>query len=450
MPKPSGLLDQLIKFTTAAVLIAIPLYPKFPLLKIPGTFVAIRLEDLLLAFSTVLLVSVILIKRSFYKDKITRSIILFLVVGFVSFLSSILITKTALPHIGFLHWVRRIEYFIPLFLGYESIRKNRSNLEFYFKILLVVVVLTFIWGLGQKHLGWPIIITQNEEYSKGMALKWVAGSHINSTFAGHYDLGTFLVLILPIVVTSIAILKGLKTKVLLLGILFSGLWLLVNSASRISLTSYLISATVSLVLIKRYKLIPLLLIVSLAFVGFSSNLLARYGRLIDVSKQMLKIRGPINYSLIESIYAAGEDPFMINSTPTPTPKPSLEDRSTNIRLNVELPRAIRAFSKNPLLGTGYSSITLATDNDYLRLLGEAGLLGFFSFFLIFISIARRLVSVFPFTKNFKNYELSFMAGLAGSLPGIFTNAVFIDVFEASKFAIIFWLLMGMVLAETDK
>lgn len=450
MLKHLRLLDVLIKYSTAAILLAIPLYPKFPLMRIPGTFVAIRLEDLLLAFSTALLISLILTTRSFFKDKITRSIILYLSVGFISLSSSIFITKTILPHIGFLHWVRRIEYFIPLYLGYESIKKNRANLEFYLKILLIVVFLAFIWGFGQKHMGWPIIITQNEEYSKGMALKWISGSHINSTFAGHYDLGTYLVLVLPIVITSLAVLKGVKTKLILLGTLFSGLWLLVNTASRISLTSYLFSATFSLILIKRYKLIPLILIVSLAFVGFSSNLLARYGRLFEVSREKFQEFNRINYSNTDYVLAAVEDPFVTKVPPTPTPLASLEDRSTNIRLNVEWPRAIRAFLKNPLLGTGYSSITLATDNDYLRLLGEVGLLGFISFFLIFIGVTERLVSLFPFTKNFKNYELSFIAGFVGSLPGIFANAVFIDVFEASKFAIIFWLLMGFVLAITQK
>jgi hypothetical protein len=42
----------------------------------------------------------------------------------------------------------------------------------------------------------------------------------------------------------------------------------------------------------------------------------------------------------------------------------------------------------------------------------------------------------------KSIELIFIAGMAGSLVGVLLNAVFIDVFEASKFAISFWLLTG--------
>ncbi len=148
------------------------------------------------------------------------------------------------------------------------------------------------------------------------------------------------------------------------------------------------------------------------------------------------------------VYAAGEPTIERRSTvyvPKPTPVPILEDRSTSIRLNVEWPRAIRALSKNPLLGTGYSSITLATDNDYLRLLGETGILGFLAFALIFLRIGEVILKSLPFRFN-GEYEKAFVAGFIGSLPGLFLNATFIDIFEASKFAILFWLLMGILVS----
>jgi O-antigen ligase len=98
------------------------------------------------------------------------------------------------------------------------------------------------------------------------------------------------------------------------------------------------------------------------------------------------------------------------------------------------------------LGTGYSSITLATDNDYLRILGEVGLLGLLSFFLILANILKGFLSKWPFIKNFKKMELAFTAGLFSGIGGVMVNAFFIDIFEASKFAIMFWLFAGFVLA----
>jgi len=128
-----------------------------------------------------------------------------------------------------------------------------------------------------------------------------------------------------------------------------------------------------------------------------------------------------------------------------------EDRSISIRLNVEWPRSLRALRKNPILGTGYSSITLATDNDYLRMLGETGIFGFFSFFLMFGSV---LIAIFSkaIKSGWDSIEGVFLYGALAAIPGVLLNMVFIDILEASKFAIVFWLILGSAvgLAKNEK
>jgi len=438
---PNG---SFLKYCAAFVLLLIPLYPKFPLLKVSEIFVSIRLEDIVIALvSTLLLIELLPRMKTFFSNKINSTIILYLTVGLVSLISSIFLTKTVIPHVALLHWLRRVEYFIPFFLGYCVIRNNRGSINFFFKLILIIIFIAFVYGIGQRYFGWPIVITQNEEYSKGVALRWIQGSHINSTFAGHYDLASFLVLVLPIVVTSVFLLKEYKYKILAVAISFSGLWLLVNTASRISLVSYLIAVSISLLLVKKSRYILVVVVISILFIGFSSNLFERYKSIFDVS--LRKIRQTSQTSVfVKYAYAEADGVnFRRESvSPTPTPIPVIEDRSSNIRLNVEWPRALRAFLKNPILGTGYSSITLATDNDYLRLLGEVGLFGMISFLLIILRLV--IVYIYSLSKLFdmKSIELIFIAGMAGSLVGVLLNAVFIDVFEASKFAISFWLLTG--------
>lgn len=453
MLKRSNLHDVFIKYIVAAILIVVPLYPKFPFLKIPGTFVSVRLEDLIFLLSGFLLISIHLPRlREFFKSKLNLAVVLYLSIGLLSLFSAVFLTQSVVIQIGFLHWARRIEYFIPLFLGFESIKRNKLNLDFYLKIIVLVVFFIFIYGYGQKHYGWPIIITQNEEYSKGVALRWIPGSHINSTFAGHYDLASYLVLIMPIFISLIFILKNRMEKATIIVLVIAGLWLLVNSASRISLISYLISSSFALILIKKIKVIPILFVVTVVFVIFSSNLLDRYLRIFKVLRDDFVQFNRINYQLSATqIYASDDFSARVNTlSPTPTPIPVFEDRSTNIRLNVEWPRAFRALTKNPLLGTGYSSITLATDNDYFRLLGETGILGFTSFIGIFLVIIYFYFKVVPFNKQFNGIERAFLAGIIGALPGIFINAFFIDIFEASKFALIFWLLIGMSISLIKK
>lgn len=440
MQKLLSRLNNLSKYFIAAIILAIPLYSKFPSIRIPGTFVSVRLEDFFLAFiSALVFLNIFPRIKTIFQKGIERSILIYLGMGLVSLLSAIFLTQTVAPHIGVLHWLRRIEYFMPFFLGTLYFAKGKKDLEFFLKCLMVTIVLVAIYGLGQRYLHWPVIVTQNEEYSKGVALRWIPGSHINSTFAGHYDLATFLVLLTPIFISLFFTLKNKITKVFLLVVIFSSLWLLAHAVSRISAVSFLMAGSISLFLLKKYKEIAIFLIISIVFFGFSSGLLTRYGRIFEVTKEKLLLEIP------RSVLAAEEEGLrrIGTSLPMATPTPVFEDRSTSIRLNVEWPRALRAFSKNPLLGTGYSSITLATDNDYLRLLGELGILGFVAFMLILVNIAAIFRKVAFKLKSFGDIESCFLAGLIGGVAGTMVNAFFIDVFEASKFAIIFWLFIGL-------
>ncbi len=437
--------DTFFKYLTALVLMAIVLYPKFPFIRIPGVQVSIRLEDFLMASLGLLLgIYLLAAAKKVLSFKIERAIVVYLAVGLVSLLSAIFLTQTVDPQVGVLHLLRRVEYFVPFLLGVVAIRR-RENLEFYIKVLMVSLLVVFVYGLGQRYFSWPIIVTQNVEYSKGIALRWTAGSHVNSSFAGHYDLATFLVLILPTLISLIFLLKDLKTKIVLTVLSMGSLWLLSAAVSRISIVSYLLGTSFALLLLKKYKALVLVMIVSVVFFSFSADLLARYTRVIEVFLQKAQIQShDIALSRVE-VFAQEQDSSVkrVRLTPTPTPEPVFEDRSSSIRLNVEWPRAIRAFSKNPLLGTGYSSITLATDNDYLRALGEVGLLGFTAFLLIFLRIGSVLLTKIRSVRQMEPVQAGFTAGIAGALLGVLLNAVFIDVFEASKFAIIFWLFMGI-------
>src|SRR3990172_6263603 len=304
MRKLLRLPDYLLQYLVSAIIIAVPLYPKFPFIGVPGTFVSVRGEDVLIMISFLVWLAFFFPGiKSFFKNDVFRTVTLFLVVGAISLFSATFITHTVTPHIGVLHWLRRIEYFVPLFLGMTVIKREPGNLNFYLKIIFLVIFFAFVYGFGQRYFSWPIIITQNQEYSKGVALRWMPGSHINSTFAGHYDLATFLVLVLPLVITSLFILKGKLTKIFLAGTWIISLWLLVNTASRISLVSYLVAITFSLVLIKKYKAIPIVILMSLSFIGFSSNLQERYGRLWNVVRERVLEIKILDNLVVDSVYA---------------------------------------------------------------------------------------------------------------------------------------------------
>lgn len=414
------------KYLLTAILLVVPLFPKFPAFRIPGTYVAVRLEDFLILFAILFFTIPILQNiKSIFKNNVSRSILIFLGIGLVSLISGIYLTQTVDLKIGFLHWFRRVEYLSLFFVSFVYIRSNKDNnlfFDYVIKILIIINLLVFAYGLGQKYVELPVIVTQNEEYSKGIALRWVPGAHINSTFAGHYDLASFMVLILPIFVTAFFVLKDKASK-LISGISVAfGFWLLSVAVSRISIVAFILAVSVSLLLYKKFKEIILFGIISVIIFGTAPDLQVRYKRIFDVVKQKLS----------SIVVVQAQENGNVN-----------EDRSTSIRLNVEWPRAIRAFTKNPILGTGYSSITLATDNDYLRALGETGAFGLLSFLLIFIYLYQHLKS-YVFDNSLKSI---FIAGYIGSTVGIIMTAIFIDIFEASKFAIIYWMFTGLVVGS---
>lgn len=432
------------KYLIAAVLIIVPLFPKFPLINVPGTYVAVRFEDLLLlVLAALTLVKILPDLKSFLKDEIVQAFLIFFGVGLLSVLAGAYLTQTAGLTLGFLHWARRIEYTIPFFAVLTLLAKEKTseNLDFYIKVLLAVIVTVFIYGVGEMYFRFPVIITQNDEYSKGIALLFTPGTQLNSTFAGHYDLSAFCVLLLPISITLFFILKEKISKLILFLASGMGLWLLISTFSRTAQVAYLVSIGLSLVLVKKVKAAIAVVVISAIFIGLSSGIQMRFLRLFD------SIAGKLSFMPVKLTVLAADGVLPMRTVkpfvPTPIPVPINEDRSTSIRFRVEWPRAIRAFSKDPLLGTGYSSIGLATDNDYLRMLGETGILGFIAFFLIFARIGKFFIKkAFPLTQKLQGLELGFMAGLIGAVVGTFLIAIFIDIFEASKFATIFWLLIG--------
>ncbi len=122
-------------------------------------------------------------------------------------------------------------------------------------------------------------------------------------------------------------------------------------------------------------------------------------------------------------------------------KASAYDLSFTTRFQGEWPSALEAFKRNIMLGSGYGSVSLAVDNNYLRILGENGLLGFLSLFIIFLSLAIYIKKIYPDIDS--KLAKSFVLGFAAGVVGIALNATLIDVFEASKVAFLFWILVGI-------
>lgn len=409
-----------LKYLCAAILVFIPLYPKFPMFFLPHSTVAVRAEDFLLGLGFLVLTIYITVHKYWHKIPLFFPVLAFFATGLVSSLSAILITHNVSNSLVIFHFLRRFEYLLVFYIIYFATSHSSSNRRFIFELMLFPFAGVFLYGLAQIYFGAPVISTMSSESSKGIALTLQPGVQLSSTFAGHYDLAIYLAMI---VITLFVCQVNTRKTVIKLGSLLATLcavWLFMRAGSRIGLLGLGVSLLILSLSLKKFAWGLVYLTIILAMVFTSQNLLTRMGNLIKIIK-------PQSINLVVPVYAQD--------------RAVQADRSTSIRLDVEWPLAIRALYKNPILGTGYSSLGLATDNDYLRAIGETGLLGFSSFILLLIAVAKRVF--LSFKKSISVLDRVVSSSSLGVFIFFMICAIFLDVFESSKIAILFWSFMGL-------
>ncbi|MFN4212743.1 MAG: O-antigen ligase family protein [Microgenomates group bacterium] len=481
--------DNLVKILVGGFIFLIPLYPKIPLRMINYTYIAIRLEDLYVAF----LIAVYVIQLIRGKLKLNKKFfLLFFLYWLAVFLSSlwaVYINKTvSFKHLALLHSLRRIEYMAVFFIA-SSIIKTKKEFFFYLSLIFLALFFVTFYGIGQKFFGWPAVQTMNPEYAKGYLLYLTPEARISSTFAGHYDLAAYLIFLIPFVWGF----YFLRQNFSYLFLFFLSLLTLVFTASRISYSAYLLSTFPFLLFLKKFKHLAFALLLTLVLTFSSQNLTSRFKRTFQVKQIFVNQKtgqvivpqkitakelpagsfyiglipnGQTNVAtnevkllrekILDEIRTeakkkgkklTAEEEELLTASLAARLKPIntfVSDISFATRLQIEWPRAIKAFLKNPILGTGPSSITEATDNDYLRSLGEVGLLGTTLLVIIFYNIIKTIILSF---EKIKNKEKPIYLAFLFALFGLLVNAGYIDVFEASKVAFTFWLIAGLFIGS---
>lgn len=511
--------DSILKFGVSFAIVFIALYPKLPSVHIIRTWVYIRLEDFLIAALVLLWFVQLFRKKVKLPLPVGIPLIVYWISGLLTLVYSLLFIGPHLanffPHVAALEYLRRIEYMVLFFIAWTTVQKL-SDVKNYFITLCLTLVGIVIYGFGQRYyvdfwtafpqfftkhpFCFPSYQTGNEEFAKGLPLCLPKEARITSTFGGHYDLGAYLVIVLPLVVAVFLWIKKLWLKISL-GLLFLLSLILLNfTASRVSFFAYLLGSIATLIFLKRKKWIfPLLLIstiVLLSFNGATAKRLFETFRIVNVvTNSQGQVVGVAENNLPANLQKKiSKDQSVIVEAPPPTQnlptgssfitlpqvavathtavvsnqlaskealklklanggleistisgtflikKALVYDISFTTRFQSEWPNAWAAFMKNPPLGQGYSTITLASDNDYLRLLGESGFMGFVTFLGIFIILGIFLSSTISASDSFTK---AFSFGLAGGVIGLFLNAGLIDVFESSKVAETLWILLGI-------
>lgn len=157
--------------------------------------------------------------------------------------------------------------------------------------------------------------------------------------------------------------------------------------------------------------------------------------------------------VVATVSATGETTYITIPKPRVYSECALkQELSLCIRQETLWPRAVQGFLTNPFTGSGYATLTKenvdqfteadSTDNNFLRTLGETGLLGFITFYgcvgIVLYMALRHLRD--------RDWLVSAISvGLLGGSLGLLLNAIYIDVFAASKVAQTYWALAGIFL-----
>ncbi len=560
--------NNLLIILCGFLLAFIPLYPKIPLWSpIEQYIVRVRVEDLVILFSAFIYTIQVLRKKARWYSPMFWGILIYEIVAVISMLSAFFIIKTVplYPlHIGktVLHFFRYVEYFALFFIAFGAI-KTRQQVKILLGIFCATVVAISLYGYGQKYLYWPVYSTMNREFSKGMVLYLTQYARVQSTFGGHYDMGAYLVIALPLILALALHIKSIWLKRGLWLGFWLGSWLLILSASRTPFAAYVFGTYLVLLIftllqptwkakfqtgIKKGLAVTSILFIIVYY--FGNDLIIRLGFFINSQPQMAGIVAILNdtrkkvlpdqilayipspekvqsylpkkttppsqgvstddlaaqlaaaqeeVEITQDVASSQDQPPIALTQPTPkvvappifkgptTPvdvveeipdivevatvsatgettivkkkKPRVyskcameKELSLCIRQEVLWPRALEGFLTNPIVGTGYATLTKesvdvfteadSTDNNFLRTLGETGLLGFISFYGCVVIILIYAVKNITNTDRLKR---SLSLGILGGSIGLLINAVYIDVFASSKVAETYWALAGLLI-----
>ncbi len=521
--------EHILLLLTGFLLAFIPLWPKIPLWSpIEQYIVRVRLEDFVIFFTGVVWLVQIFRKKIIWRSTMFWLVFAYGVVGALSVLSAVFITKT-IPlqplHLGksLLHFFRYLEYFALFFFGFSAIKK-REHLYFLIGLFAATVIAISLYGYGQKYYFWPVYSTMNREFSKGVRLVLTPHARVQSTFAGHYDMAAFLVIALPLILAFAYQVKDRVKSTFLHLSFWVGTWLIIVSASRTSFVAFLFAVILVVGLTALHKTgvwkkisfgvsrsLLILMLSSTLFVFFGADLTERLSQILlsnpewhdsfhawnkQRKEYMATILGQAQPAATPPPGTITTDEAMQLGILTPTderpvpaiPKdvyvnvPDIQKVATKsadgtttiieidkgprtysanaqkyglslaIRLDELWPNAIKGFMSNPLLGKGYATLNKkgveqfteaeSTDNNFLRTLGETGLLGFMTFYGI---VGVILLSAIKAMRQRNFAEKALGIGIFSASVGLLLNALYIDVFAASKVAQTYWTIAGIFL-----
>lgn len=429
--------NKLLKYAlptlTLILLLFIPLYPKLPLVDIQNTWVYIRVEDFIVLFAIAVWVYLLIKKKVTLNTPLTIPILAFWTMGAIATIHGVVIIFPTIaqvfPNVALLAYLRHIEYLSLFFVAYSAV-KNKQFVFASIVTVLVTLLLVVAYGFGQKFLSFPAYLTMNEEYAKGIPIIISPLNRISSTFAGHYDLAAYLVLIIPIAVSLIFGVRNYILKILLALTATLGVILLLMTVSRVSFFVLFIALFAVVFFQKRkliYFFIPLVAVAGAFFMLTQSSLLSRFGSTVKEVDVLVdtKSGGAIGHVKLEERSYLSNKLILINEDAKATISGNLTP--TPIFYDPTVPRVLQKYRIPLQIGIVQAKITstgetLPQGSSYINLSLSPVIRRMNSFFYeyppnIATSAAQIQIVTGDFlVKRASAYDLSFTTRFQGEWP----------------------------------
>jgi hypothetical protein len=371
-------------------LVALPLYPKIGLVSVGGTYIPVRIDDLVMA-GVVLLWGV----QLWRERRVPRTppaltpAIAWLALGLVAVVIGAGLLHTVGWVTSLLYWAKPIEYLLLGWLAYDVVVEPRR--------LLIVLAVVFgtalvVGGYGVlQQLGW---VTPPVSYVPHATQKVVT-----STFGDRHELAMYLgmLLLLGVVLWHRA---GRAVQVAAFVAIVVAVYLLARTSTR---SEYLTTGALGLALLipARTRIPAAVLVVTVIVVFFSAGGVAQRG--LDVGG----------------------------------------DVSLGIRFGQKWPQLIGAAMADPIFGIGPSAATEAADGHYVRSFVEVGIVGTAAFAWLILAVVQRLRRVYRSTSGVPR-DLA-LAGLL-MIAFIAVVGILIDAWVSSRPMQLLWPLLGIAAA----
>ena len=414
---------QINRVLLLLVLLFIPVFPKINLVEIPGLSFAVRIDDLFIAFIVFITVLIVFRENKSLKvDRFSRYLFLYVAVSFVSLLAAICLGTVDNQTASVLFFLRRIEYLSIFFVAYfiadnKSIRIIKNTVVPAFLAVAGVAILQMFNIAGGFFHG---------EYTSGV------NGRIFSTFSTAGELAAYIAIIFTFSVLAILDEKPFKKAVWLVIAALQKLILFI-SVTRLELISIPIGLAVLGIMKGKIRQTLVLVIILAVLAG-----------LMMPESVKEKFSSIFSRETVETVsyVATGRGSVDINNALETEKIVSPEyDLSALMRIYYWI-NAIDVFKTYPVFGAGPSALGDVVDNNYLRILGENGIVGFAVFIMLIYQIWKNCVKVYNnkmMSKEMREYSLFVLVMLVNML----VIALMADVFEMSKIAFLFWLLVGV-------